>query len=38
MSYEIYTLETIYTGQGKANKSSTDPRKPNGFQRGANIG
>ena len=25
MSYESYTLGTIYTGQGKANKSPTDP-------------
>ena len=36
MSYESYTLGTIYIGQGKANKSPEEPREPNRSQRGAN--
>ena len=36
MSYESYTLGTIYTSLGEANESPTDPREPNGSQWGAN--
>ena len=38
MSYKSYTLGTIYTNQGKANKSTTDPREPYRSQQGANNG